>query len=116
MHILFVYGTLMRGERAHHLLADATLLGPARTAPHFTLHTRPRYPALAADGQTGVLGELYRVSPAAMAQLDAYESDDYDRVEIELEEGPCAVAEAYVMPARLVRDLPIIASGDWRDR
>jgi hypothetical protein len=36
-HRVFVYGTLLRGQVNHHLLAGAVRLGTHRTAPVFTL-------------------------------------------------------------------------------
>jgi len=37
-HLLFVYGTLMSDQVSGHLMAGADCLGPARSAPRFTLH------------------------------------------------------------------------------
>lgn len=113
MHTLFVYGTLMRGELSHHLLRGAERVGPATTAPRFTLHVVDWYPGMADGGTTAVRGELYRVPPALMAALDAYEGPDYARIEIPLSDG---FAEAYVMSASMASSLPVIPSGDWRDR
>lgn len=113
MRTLFTYGTLMRGEVAHHLMGGATFVREATTAPRFTLHSCGRYPALAADGITAVRGEVFHVPDALFESLDAYESDDYDRIVIALDDGE---AEAYVMPAHHSAGLPIIPSGDWRAR
>ncbi len=74
-HLLFVYGTLKRGCSNHPLLSDQTFLAPARTAPGYTLYELDGYPGLvanAADTQ-GVLGELWSVTPAALARLDQLE-------------------------------------------
>lgn len=116
MHTLFVYGTLMSGEVSGHRMDGAERLGPARTAPRFTLHRVDWYPAMADGGATAVVGEVYRVPPTLMAALDAYEGPEYRRVVIELEVGPVERAEAYVIPAALAAGLRPIPSGDWRQR
>src|SRR4051812_44881330 len=56
---LFVYGTLLPGEREHALLGSAELLGPACTEPKFQLVDLGMYAALVADGKVAVHGELY---------------------------------------------------------
>ena len=72
---LFVYGTLKRGGSNHHQLAGQTFLGPARTAPGFTLFSLGAYPGLvAAPADTrGVTGELWSVDDACLARLDVLE-------------------------------------------
>ncbi|WP_437745183.1 gamma-glutamylcyclotransferase family protein [Sorangium sp. So ce302] len=113
---LFVYGTLMRGERAHALLGRARCLGPARTAPSFELADLGAYPALVRGGSVAVLGELYEPDPEALPSLDLYEDcpDLFNREPIELDGG--ALCEAYLMPAGQALGSPRIASGDWRTR
>lgn len=116
MHTLFVYGTLMRGERAGHYMAAAEWLGPARTEARFTLHMVQWYPGMASGGRTAVIGEVYRVPPDLMAELDAYEGPEYTRMSVPLAEGPVASAEAYVMSPQAAELLAVIPSGDWRVR
>lgn len=116
MHTLFVYGTLMSGEASAERLRGAERLGPARTVPRFTLYRVDWYPAMADGGETAVVGEVYRVPPALMGALDAYEGPEYRRVVVELSEGPVVRAEAYVMPAGSTGGLRVMPSGDWRRR
>lgn len=113
---LFVYGTLMRGERAHPLLAGAPLVGEAATEPAFDLVDLGDFPALVAGGATSVRGELYRVSPAQLAALDDYEGHPgfYRRTPIRLIGG--GRAHAYVLGRERSGAHPRIASGDWRAR
>ncbi|WP_437877636.1 gamma-glutamylcyclotransferase family protein [Sorangium sp. So ce513] len=113
---LFVYGTLMRGERSHELLGRARYLGPARTAPSFELADLGEYPALVRGGSIAVLGELYEPDGETLAALDLYEGcpDLFQRELVDLDGG--ARCEAYLMPAAQVRGRPRIASGDWRTR
>jgi len=72
---LFVYGTLKRGGSNHHQLAVQTFLGPARTAPGFTLFSLGAYPGLVAapTDAHGVTGELWSVDDACLARLDVLE-------------------------------------------
>lgn len=112
--LLFIYGTLLRGQVSAHRMAGAEYVGPAVTAPRYTLHRVTWYPALAAGGATAVAGELYRVPDGMIAALDAYEGTEYTRVAVELADG--TTAEAYVMAAERAALLDVIASGDWRLR
>lgn len=114
--MLFVYGTLMRGEPAHELLRGAPCLGPARTAPQFELADLGAYPALVRGGSIAVVGELYAPDVETLASLDLYEGcpDLFRRESIELEGG--ARCEAYLMPPSQALRWPRIASGNWRLR
>ena len=111
---VFVYGTLLPGERNHHYLADSERVGPASSAASFELYDLGTYPALVAGGAGRVLGAVYRVSRARLDWLDRLEEcpELYRRVEVELVEGP--PAHAYVLPrARLPREARAISDGDW---
>jgi gamma-glutamylaminecyclotransferase len=112
-HRVFVYGTLLAGERNHHVLGEAVCLGPARTAPAFELYDFGPYPGLVAGGKTRVVGEVYAVDDATLARLDWLEGYPhlYDRQVIDLEEGE---AIAYTVRADQVWGLPRVAHGDWR--
>lgn len=110
---LFVYGTLMRGEENHHLLAGAEPLGAARTAPRYRLADLGRYPALVEGGDISVTGELWRVEPELLATLDELEGHPtyFRRTEVALADG--TTAQAYVFDPPGDRVIP---SGDWRRR
>ena len=110
---VFVYGTLLRGELNHGLLAGAVYLGAHRTEPCFTLYTLGGYPGLVAAGTTAVSGEVYRVSDAGLLLLDQLEGYPrlYGRRLI-----PTPFGRSWVYVYRgAVRDRPVIHSGDWRD-
>jgi len=97
--LLFVYGTLMRGQRNHSFLGDARHLGPERTAPAYTLVSLGPFPALRESGSTSVEGELYEVDSAILTALDQLEGhpDFYQRGAVELADGRAAVT--YFLPA-----------------
>lgn len=109
--ILFVYGTLRRGERAHGLVERSRALGTVRTAPRYDLMNLGPFPALASRGRTAVQGELYGVSEALIAHLDRYEGSDYRRGPVELEDGQ--VVEAYFAGPEIEGLGEAIPSGDW---
>ena len=115
-YVLFVYGTLLRGESAHARLDGANALGDATTAASFHLVDLGPYPAMVIDGKTAVAGELYRIDPTLLRELDVFEQVPllFKRVRVPLEGG--SLADAYVMDPDQVRGKRRIAHGDWRKR
>jgi gamma-glutamylcyclotransferase (GGCT)/AIG2-like uncharacterized protein YtfP len=115
MPLLFVYGTLMRGESNHGQLEAARFAGAAQTAPAFTLVDLGPYPAMVAGGRDAVAGELYEVDDAALARLDLFEGPAlYARTRVHLDDG--REAHAYLLPRESLRGGRPIGSGDWRRR
>jgi gamma-glutamylaminecyclotransferase len=112
-HLVFVYGSLMRGERYHHLLGGVVCLRSIATPPRYELVDLGPYPAMVAGGATAVSGELYRVDGTVLAALDELEGHPgiYRRTTIELADG--TQADTYLMPLAAG---PRIGSGDWRRR
>ena len=111
-HRVFVYGTLLRGQVNHGLLADADFLGVHRTEPRFTLFLLGAYPGLVASGSTAVLGEVYRVNDAGLRALDRLE--DYPRL-YDRKQVQTAYGNAWVYVYRgAVGDRPVVVAGDWR--
>jgi gamma-glutamylaminecyclotransferase len=84
--ILFVYGTLKRGQLRHDLLAGAEFLGEARTLPRYRLFDLRAYPGLASviGSGTAVEGELWRVDEATFRRLDEYEGALFRRERVKL--------------------------------
>lgn len=91
---LFVYGTLRRGQPAHHLMGAARFLGACRTTPAWRVLDLGEYPGLV-PGDTAVAGELYEVDDETLATLDEYEGCPtlFVRVDVELDDG--SVAQTY---------------------
>ena len=104
-HLIFVYGTLKRGftnwqrylgvAETH---GGACFVGCATTVEAFPMVVRPPHmppttcaPILMDRPGTGscILGEVYRVDPAQMPQLDAYEGvpNSYIRLQHLLRDG-----------------------------
>lgn len=109
---LFVYGSLMRGEANHHLLARCAFLGLAHTEPRFELVDLGPYPGMVAGGRRSVAGELYRVGAAtraARAALDAFEGHPgyFRRTPIRLDDD--RPAEAYLVDAEAASGRPRVA-------
>lgn len=115
-HRVFVYGTLLRGERNATLLRTSRFLGETATAKGFRLFDLGSYPAMAKAESGTVIGELFEVDDATLAGLDRLEDHPnvYWRTEIQLVDRRRALT--YLMPMERLRSCPRIASGDWRQR
>jgi len=113
---VFVYGTLLRGQSNHRLLEDATFVGETRTEVGFELVDLGPFPAMVRRGDARVVGEEYEVGANTLAALDRLEGHPrfYRRRDIRLENG--GAAQAYLFSTTKARDLPVIASGDWRQK
>jgi gamma-glutamylaminecyclotransferase len=110
--LLFVYGTLRRGQENHSQLADARFVAEVRTEPRFELVDLGGYPGLLEGGETAVSGELYELDAAHLARLDEFEDVPqlYERKLISVED---ACAHVYVMPRDRATFAPRIDLGDW---
>ena len=93
--ILFVYGTLKRGERNHRLIADQRFVREAVTALRYRVIDLGPHPGMVHDEFTGlaVRGELWDVSDCCLAELD------------ELEEVPDPFAREPVVSANFGEDV-----------
>jgi len=112
---VFVYGTLLRGEKNHHVLQGSPCIGVARTEPAYTLVSLGSIPAMTRGGTTSVRGEVFEVTDEVLADLDKLEGhpDWYKRTTIRLVDG--SSVEAYLMEPGTVEGRPVIVSGDWRE-
>lgn len=94
----FVYGTLMKGERAEHLLAEATYVGRCQLQD-YAMYNLGRYPGIQPCSGEVVYGELYLLRDQMVAKLDEYEEEGtlYDRKTVTVWIGDQSVqADAYV--------------------
>ncbi len=112
--ILFVYGTLKRGQRNHGLMREAQFLGEAITAHQYTLLDLGSFPGMIPGGTTSVHGELYEVGPELLARLDRHEGVPrlYVRGVVWLENR--AWAESYLLvDFDRIRMGRAAVSGEW---
>lgn len=111
--ILFVYGTLKRGQRNHHWLRGQHFVGIGVTEPRFRVYDLGSYPGLVRDEQDGVevRGELWEVDDVRLGELDHFEGvpDLFQRESIQVTGG--SVVEAYLWNRPLPKDQPFGA--EW---
>ena len=114
-NLLFVYGTLLSGERHHLLLAEAEPGGPACTAAAFDLVDCGGFPAIVPGGTTAIAGEVYAVDDLTLAAIDRLEDHPhfYRRTSLCLADG--RLVEAYLLDRDRAAGLPRLPSGDWHD-
>jgi gamma-glutamylcyclotransferase (GGCT)/AIG2-like uncharacterized protein YtfP len=113
---LFIYGTLLPGERDHALLGSAESLGPVATEPLYQLVELNVYAALIPDGKVSVHGELYAVSLETRRKIDVARQVPilFQRTVLRLTDG--SEVETYAMDPDQVRGKRRLAHGDWRKR
>lgn len=109
-HLVFVYGTLRRGECNHHLLEQSEYLGMFQTEPSYQLYDLGTYPGLVEGGHS-VVGEVYRIDEETLGQLDMLEEVpvEYLRESIET---PFGSAWIYIYQDTSQLD-QVIDSGNW---
>ena len=113
---LFVYGTMLQGERDHALVATLERRGVAKTEASFHLVDLGAYAALVPGGSIAVAGEIYALDRATLATIDVLRQVPllFKRVRIHLDGDD--LAESYVMEPEQVRGRRRLEHGDWRRR
>lgn len=112
LSLVFVYGTLKRGEGNHALLEGSAFLGEATTRG--VLGDCGFYPAMATGGHSVVRGEVFAVNARTLDRLDRLEGVPhlYQRTKVRLG-ADRGTAWAYVQPVEQVRRLPQVQAGSW---
>lgn len=90
MAVIFVYGTLKRGEENHRYLEGQVFLAETRTEPGYRMYMIDEYPgmiAVPADG-LAVAGELWQIDDDTLRRIDVLEGTKvglYRRAPVRLE-------------------------------
>lgn len=114
---VFVYGTLLSGERNNHLLqnAESRLIGPAKIQG-FSLHNLGAFPAAKPQDNinTEIIGEVWEISVDVLNNLDWLEGYPtyYDRILVGTVHGEAWV---YCQPGLSGNKYPEIPSGSWKE-
>ena len=112
--LVFVYGSLKRGQSHHQVLADGRWQGPARLAGLALYDLGPFPMAVPSEEPPNRLqGELYAISADRLEQLDRFEGVPrlYERQAHALADG--RTVWVYVGRGRQVRHVRRIPSGCW---
>ena len=110
--LVFVYGSLKRGETNHHWLKGASWQGEAELSG-VVLHDLGPFP-MAVIGEGIALGEVYAVEACGLARMDELEGYPrlYERQVLTLRDG--RRAWVYLGRLRQVRHAPVVGDGVWR--
>lgn len=116
MNNVFVYGTLKRNGRNHHLLNDSRLLtARATTCDKYIMLDLGFFPAVIDEPGVSVIhGEIYTVSAATLADLDLLEGHPtfYRRKIIATNVGDAWLYFLHC-PVTRARDAVILPAGNW---
>ncbi|MDA0128899.1 gamma-glutamylcyclotransferase [Vibrio sp. MarTm2] len=112
-HLLFVYGTLRKGQSNQSFLDSAEFLGQHETLPEYALYDLGAYPAVTA-GHRSIVGEVYLIDDDTLAKIDELEDVpvEYRREQIDT---PFGRAWIYLYQDTSQLD-SLLASGDWCQR
>jgi gamma-glutamylaminecyclotransferase len=101
----FICGSALSGQPDHKNLGDAKLIGEAKTAPRYRLHSvRDQHPGIyeVPYGGISIVGELYEFTPEQHKHLLSTEPPDLYEAEIVLDDG--STANAMIYPQKLIEE------------
>src|SRR5690348_3460103 len=101
----FICGSALRGQPDHKNLGEAKLLGEARTASKYRLHSvRDQHPGIyeVESGGISIKGELYEFTDEQHTHLLATEPPDLYEAPIELDDG--STVNAMIYPRNLIEE------------
>lgn len=112
--LLFVYGTLKRGQRNHPILLGEKYLGDAITSPNYTLVDLGDYPGMIEKpfGGLAVRGEIFEIPSELLIELDKIEDSPslFNLEPITLADGSSAFSYMYKQSIEGAR---ILSEGVW---
>ncbi|WP_270180699.1 gamma-glutamylcyclotransferase family protein [Alkalihalobacillus sp. CinArs1] len=122
MHIVFVYGTLRKGESNHRVIEGARLLESYSWTSGKLYDTGAGYPALFQSEEGVVYGEVYEVNDTFLSRIDVLEgfqegrrANLYDRIiQPVYSKGKQYDAITYVMKTK-PSTFRKIDSGNWTE-
>ena len=114
--LVFVYGSLKRGQTNHSQMDGCAWLGEAELSGLALYDLGPFPMAVPAGPEASLQGEIYRVDAAQLARLDRFEGAPrlYERQRWQLSDG--RAVWVYVGRAWQVRHVRRITSGCWQGR
>jgi len=117
-HIIFVYGTLMKGESNHFYIENQQYLGKA--AIHgYNLYNLGHYPGIrpSKHNTRTVYGELYSIDDNALKEVNRLEGEGslylLQHTEAQTENGETMTAGIYVYNHE-TNEEKLIEGGDWQ--
>ena len=121
-YLIFVYGTLMSGQRANYMLANADFLGKFRL-PDYGMYNLGRYPGIKPLEGGCVWGEVYRVNDEALERMDEYEGNGslYHRTAVIVTGGGRLLPVQSYVYGHEVHGFPVMAEpwgaplSDWNE-
>lgn len=113
MHTIFVYGTLRQNASNAWRMNCAHYLGDGQVAAK--LYRISWYPALRLDPSNShwVQGALYEMDDALLAELDAFEGEEYQRVQVDVQTTAGQVAAMLWEFVTVPDEQSQIFCGDW---
>lgn len=118
---LFVYGTLMSGQRAYERLRPAVETFVPASLVNVALYSLGEYP-MAVPGNGVIVGELHWLAPDShdqvLVELDQYEGVGFgytrEQITVQLRGAEDVRAWVYFGVPDIAVQHPHILSGDWR--
>ena len=113
-HLLFVYGTLRKGESHQAFLESAEFLGSHETAPEYALYDLSGHPAVV-EGHSSIQGEVYLLDDETLARIDKLEDVPVEYRREQKIDTPFGRAWIYLYQDTSQLDV-LLSSGDWCQR
>ncbi|MCL6592797.1 MAG: gamma-glutamylcyclotransferase [Alicyclobacillus sp.] len=113
-HVVFVYGTLRKGERNRRVMEPHLVRELGDGEIHGAMYDLGSFPVVSLDGNDLVVGEWVEVTEEGLAALDRLEGypDFYDRAIVRDVNGELE-GWVYHMTGRIPAGVPRIEGGDW---
>ncbi|MCC8352199.1 gamma-glutamylcyclotransferase [Bacillus halotolerans] len=113
--LLFVYGTLRKHEKNHHLLSQSACISEQARTKGSLFNTAAEEPAAVFGADGYICGEIYEADESFIHKLDLfYQGYHKTSVHVETDAG-IKEAVVYYMKKYDCADFVNIGSGDWKE-